>query len=107
MTGHPPTKTDRMRQRRDAKVQPHLEQYAPVWMVEEVLMPQDDAIQFNVVFHHPRYGWVNRRYRYDSFNNVLYHKGQTVISEEEALSLEQKSPYIAAETINTVDSYGG
>jgi hypothetical protein len=96
-----------MRQRRDDKVQPHLEQYAPVWLVHEEPIPQDDALVFNVVFYHPRYGWVNRRYRYDAFNNVLYHRGQTTIGEEEALELEEKKPYISAEMINTINSYGG
>jgi len=98
----------RMRELRDAKVIPHLQQYAPVWMVSETPLLKDDAIQFNVVFYHPYYGWVNRRYRFDAFNNVLYHQGQTVISEDEALlNLAEKAPYIAAETVNTVDSYGG
>ncbi len=98
----------RMRELRDAKVIPHLQQYAPVWMVIETPLLNDDAIQFNVVFYHPYYGWVNRRYRFDAFNNVLYHQGQTIISEDEALlNLEEKTPYISAETVNTVDSYGG
>jgi hypothetical protein len=107
MTLEPTEKTERMRRQRDTKVRPHLEQYAPVWLVDELLIPKDDAIQFNVVFHHPAYGWVNRRYRYDAFNDVLYHKGQNVIDENEALALEQKRPYIDAETINTINSYGG
>jgi len=101
-------KIRQMRELRDAKVKPHLEQYAPVWLVDEVPILNFDAIQFNVVFFHPRYGWVNRRYRFDSFNNVLYQQGQNVLGEDEALfNLEEKKPYIQAETINTVDSYGG
>ena len=101
-------KIDRMRELRDQKVIPHLQQYAPVWLVSEVPIPQDEACQFNVVFYHPRYGWVDRRYRYDAFNNVLYHQGQTLVSESDALlNLEEKKPYIPAETVNTVDSYGG
>lgn len=107
MTVAPSAKIEHIRQQRDTKARPHLEQYAPVWLVDEVMLPQNDAVQFNVVFYHPRYGWVNRRYRYDSFNDVLYHKGQNIFSEEEALTLEQKVPYIKAETINTVESYGG
>ena len=101
------TRLDKIRQARDAKARPHLEQYAPVWLVEEIPTLENDALQFNVVFFHPRYGWINRRYRYDAFNDVLYHKGQTTVSEEHALALEQKKPYIEAEMINTVDSYGG
>ncbi len=106
-----PTKTsdkvNLMREKRDAKARVHLEQYAPVWLVDETPIPQDDALQFNVIFYHPRYGWVNRRYRYDAFNDVLYHQGQNLVSETLALEIEEKKPYIAAETINTVNSYGG
>lgn len=101
-------KLQRMRDLRDAKVRPHLEQYAPVWLIDEVPILKDDALQFNVVFYHPYYGWVNRRYRYDAFNNVLYHQGQTLVPESDALyNLIERKPYIAAETVNTVDSYGG
>ena len=101
-------KIEQMRQLRDEKVKPHLAQYAPVWKVDEVFIARDDAIRFNVVFYHPYYGWVNRRYRFDAFNKVLYHKGQNVLNENEALlNLEEKNPYISADTINTVDSYGG
>jgi hypothetical protein len=100
-------KIKRMRNRRDAKALPHLQQYAPVWLVNEESIPQDDALLFNVVFFHPAYGWVNRRYRYDSFNDVLYHKGQTLVTEEYALELEEQTPYISAEAINTINSYGG
>lgn len=100
-------KVKRLRTLRDAKVRSHLEQYAPVWLVNEVAIPQDDALMFNVMFYHPQYGWVNRRYRYDGFNDVLYHKGQNLVSEEKALDLEEQKPYIEADMINTVNSYGG
>lgn len=96
-----------MREMRDKKVIPHLIQYAPVWLVEDTPDPESDVILFNVVFHHARYGWVNRRYRYDAFNDVLYHAGQNRVTEDEVLDLEDKKPYITAESVNTVDSYGG
>ncbi|MBZ0306323.1 MAG: hypothetical protein K8I82_09680, partial [Anaerolineae bacterium] len=60
-------------QKRNAKVLPHLQQYAPVWIVDEKVLSEEDAVQFNIIFQHNRYGWVNRRYRYDGFNDVLYH----------------------------------
>lgn len=104
----PDERIRRMRELRDAKAIPHLQQYAPVWLVSETPLLKDDALQFNVVFYHPYYGWVSRRYRFDAFNNVLYHQGQTALSEDEALlNLAEKTPLISAETINTVDSYGG
>lgn len=100
-------KLNEMRALRDAKARPHLVQYAPVWLVTDDAIAEEDAILFNVVFYHPQYDWINRRYRYDAFNDVLYHKGQNRISETQALELEKQTPYISADTINTVNSYGG
>jgi hypothetical protein len=93
--------------KRDAKAIPHLEQYAPVWIVDEKLIPADDSIQFNVVFRHSRYGWVNRRYRYDIFNDVLYHLGQKTISEEDAVDIQDSDAYITATVADTPNAYGG
>jgi hypothetical protein len=100
-------KLEIMRQRRDAKVHPHLEQYAPVWLVDEIAHPEHEALQFEVVFYHLRDGWTKRRYRFDSFNNVLYYLGQTLLTEDQALEIEMQTPYISAESINTISSYGG
>lgn len=105
MASLPAEKLTKIHELRDAKVIPHLEQYAPVWLVDETI--DGDIVQFNVVFYHSRYGWVNRRYRFDAFNNVLYHQGQTQVSEAAAEALFDKKPYLAAETLNTIDSYGG
>jgi hypothetical protein len=93
--------------KRDAKVKPHLEQYAPVWLTDEVVIPEDEAVQFNVIFQHNLYGWVNRRYRFDGFNNVLYHKGQTVISEKEAVEIQAQEPYIVQMVTDIPNAYGG
>lgn len=94
-------------ERRDAKVMPHLEQYAPVWLVDQRMIPEDDAVQFNVVFQHHLYGWVNRRYKYDAFNDVLYHKGQTSLSEENALEYQERDPWVTATVADVPNSYGG
>ncbi|MFO7320907.1 MAG: hypothetical protein DIU68_004185 [Chloroflexota bacterium] len=96
-----------LKARRDAIARPHLEQYAPVWIVDEKVLVEEQAIQFNVVFQHNRYGWVNRRYRFDGFNNVLYHKGQRIITEEEALQVQEKDPYIPALIADIPNAYGG
>lgn len=92
---------------RDLKTKPHLEQYAPVWIIDEKLIPQDQAVQFNVAFYHNLYGWVNRRYRYDGFNDVLYHKGQTLLTEEQALEIQEKEPYISVTVADLPNAYGG
>ncbi|MBZ0283311.1 MAG: hypothetical protein K8L97_21420 [Anaerolineae bacterium] len=101
------TKEQNLRTKRDAKAIPHLEQYAPVWILDEKYIKDDEALQFNVVFQHPQYGWVNRRYRYDGFNDVLYHKGQLTISEEVAIAIQEKEPYITATVANIPNAYGG
>lgn len=95
--------------RRDAKVIPHLEQYAPVWIVpnSERFIEEDESIQFNVIFQHNRYGWVTRRYRYDGFNDVLYHKGQVIMDEEKVLELQETEPYIAPSVADIPNHYGG
>ncbi|MDZ4770407.1 MAG: hypothetical protein SGJ24_14880 [Chloroflexota bacterium] len=94
-------------QRRDAKAQPHLQQYAPVWIVDQKIIAEDEAVQFNAVFQHPSYGWVSRRYRFDGFNDVLYHKGQTLLGEEQVLALEENEPYVRATVTDIPNAYGG
>ena len=96
-----------MIEKRDAKAKPHLEQYAPVWLVEQRMMPDDEAILFDVVFQHNLYGWVRRRYRFDAFNNVLYYRGQTIIPEEETLKYQEKDPYLSVEVTDLPNAYGG
>lgn len=93
--------------KRDAKAIPHLSQYAPVWIVDEKIIAEDEAVQFNVVFMHNLYGWVNRRYRYDGFNDVLYHKGQTLMDEADVIEITEKEPYINAMVANIPNAYGG
>jgi len=99
--------------KRDAKSKSHLEQYAPVWIVDQIIMMEEEAIQFHAVFLHPRAGlderpaWVSRRYRYDAFNDTLYHKGQTVLDEEAVLEIQEEEPYINANITDTPNAYGG
>ncbi|MGJ3238994.1 MAG: hypothetical protein ACFE0Q_09855 [Anaerolineae bacterium] len=99
--------------KRDAKVKSHLEQYAPVWIVDEMILLEEEAIQFNAVFMHLRAGlddrpaWVSRRYRYDAFNDTLYHKGQTVLDEDDVLELQEDEPYIDASITDIPNAYGG
>lgn len=98
---------DSLLKKRDAKAMPHLEQYAPVWIIDEKLILEDEAVQFNVVFYHHLYGWVNRRYRYDGFNDVLYHKGQTLLTEEQVLDIQAKEPYLSTTVTDLPNAYGG
>ncbi|MCS6834705.1 MAG: hypothetical protein NZ750_01640 [Anaerolineae bacterium] len=96
-----------LKAKRDKKAIPHLEQYAPVWIVDEKLLLEDEAIQFNVVFQHPTHGWISRRYRFDGFNNVLYHKGQNTLREEDVVEITEQEPYINRTVADIPNAYGG
>jgi hypothetical protein len=97
-----------LRQKRDAEVLPHLEQYAPVWLFDEQILQDDESVVFSVVFHHNLYDWVKRRYEYDGFADVLYYLGENTISEEEALTVQNKNePYITPVVDDSVNAYGG
>jgi hypothetical protein len=97
-----------LKAKRDEKAEPTLEQYAPVYIVSETVDLEKPTILFDVAFPHNLYGWVNRRYLYDGFNNVLYYKGQTRLTEDQAMVIEESSePYIAAVAQDTPNAYGG
>ena len=68
---------------------------------------EDQAAQFHIVCRHNLYGWVSRRYRYDGFNDVLYHKGQTQLNEEDALDIITGEPYVDAVVPDVPNAYGG
>ena len=93
--------------KRDAKVREHLAQYAPVWLISEKIISSDESVQFEVLFQHNLYGWMNRRYLYDGFNNVLYHKGQVPADPELVDSLISTAPWISTMIADIPHSYGG
>lgn len=93
--------------KRDMKVRATLEQFAPVWLVEDRMEAQDDADTFTVVFQHNLYGWVSRRYRYDAFNDTLYYLGQMQMPEEKAIEITERDPYITTTISDVANAYGG
>ena len=101
------TTVEQLKDLRDQKSRPHLQQYAPVWILSEDVLAEDESIQFHVLFQHNLHGWVDRRYRYDGFNNTLYHMGQTQVSEYDALDYMLEPPYIEAKVNDIPNSYGG
>ena len=101
------TTVEELKGKRDQKALPHLEQYAPVWLISEYVFADEEAVQFNTLFQHSTHGWVNRRYRYDGFNDTLYHKGQTLVAEDDALDFMEQPPYIQAEVNDIPNAYGG
>src|SRR5258707_11655567 len=71
--------------KRDQKVRSAMRDLAPVWMVNDEFRPREEALVFNLIYLHPHHGWISERYKYDSFNDVLYHLGQRLLFEEAAL----------------------
>ena len=96
-----------MQQGRDEKVRNHLSQYAPIWLVHEEGDVDRDSLMFDIVFLHPTYRWVKRRYWYDYFADVLHYRGQVTLAEEQALELITGEPFIESASSNSVLSYGG
>jgi hypothetical protein len=93
--------------KRDEKVREHLKQYAPVWLQSEKIVPSDEAVIFEVLFQHNLYGWTVRRYKYDGFNNVLYHMGQVPAPHETIDALTAKEPWISTLIADIPHAYGG
>ena len=97
-----------LKAKRDQKAGPTLEQYAPVFIVNEEIDLEKPSILFNVAFLHNLYGWVSRRYLYDGFHDVLYYKGQIRLTEEQAVAIEVNGePYISGVAQNMPNAYGG
>ena len=96
-----------MRAARDTKVHEHLQQYAPLWMIDDTADTAKDSVYFKVIFYHPTYGWVSRRYWYDAYTDVLLQRGQLTLDEDTILSYQEEEPYLDAEGGNSMSSYGG
>lgn len=97
-----------IREKRDAFIRPHLEQYAPVWLASETVTPETDTAVFEVVFQNPYYGWVKRRYRYDAFDDVLYYLGETVVPEDKVIEIQERQPpFIEVLVSDIPNAYGG
>jgi hypothetical protein len=94
-------------EKRNAKVETHLIQYAPVWIIDQKITPSDESVLFDAVFQHNQYGWVRRRYRYDAYNDVLYYKGEVKLSESEVLAIQEKEPYLVSTVADIPNAYGG
>lgn len=92
-----PSTQEQITAQRDAKVRETLGELAPIWLVHEEFRPREDAIIFNLVYNDPSYGWMNPRFKYDGFNNVLYHMGWRLLSEAEQLEILEQTPYLDGE----------
>ena len=93
---------EQMAAKRDKKVRAAMSQLAPIWMENEEYRPNEDGLLFNLIYDNPVYGWVNERFKYDAYNDVLYHMGEARLKEEAVLPLEDKEPYLPGEVATSV-----
>jgi len=88
--------------KRDIKVRAAMNELAPIWLANDEYRPREDSLLFNLIYPNPLYGWVSERYKYDSYNDVLYHMGERRLTEDETLPLQELEPYIAGEVASRV-----
>ncbi len=88
--------------RRDQKVLTTLGEIGPLWLINDVYRPLEESLLFDLVYAHSEYGWVQQRFKFDAFNNVLYHMGVTRLTEAKALEIQEGDPYLLGEVATAV-----
>ena len=88
--------------RRDRKVRTAMRQIGPMWLLNDEYRSIEESCVFDLVFPHSVYGWVQCHYRYDAFNDVLYHMGERRLTEAETLTVQEGEPYVAGEVATAV-----
>ena len=86
-----------VKQQRDDKIRLALSGITPLWLVHDDYRPSEESCYFDLVYQHSIYGWIRQRFKYDAFNDVLYHFGQTTLKEAEGLAVQETQPYIDGE----------
>ena len=83
-----------LRQRRDGKVSVVVRTARPAWIVDVKEIPESSTILFDLVYRpRPNDGWYRRRYEYDGESDVLYHRGEQVVSEAEVRALPDEAAF--------------
>jgi hypothetical protein len=88
---------EQARVKRDVKVRDTYAAYAPVWLENERFVANEESLLFNLVYLHEVDGWVSGRFKYDGFNDVLYHMGSRRLTEAETIAIQAHEPYIDGE----------
>jgi len=91
--------------KRYQKVQATFADLAPLWVLNDTYRPKVDSFFFNVVYCHPVHGWINQRVRYDTFNDALYHIGESTVSQEALLLLEENDPFVSGNGTASVPNH--
>ncbi|MBX3084349.1 MAG: hypothetical protein KF716_22120 [Anaerolineae bacterium] len=88
--------------RRDEKVRTGLGEFAPIWLTEETYRAAEESLFFYLIYAHPSDGLIKERFKYDAFNDVLYHMGARKLSEAEALAIQEQPPYLDGDVLTQV-----
>jgi len=88
--------------RRDEKVRTGLGEFAPIWLTEETFRAPEESLYFYLIYAHPSDGLIKERFKYDAFNDVLYHMGGRKLSETEALAIQEQPPYLDGDVLTQV-----
>ena len=81
--------------KRDKKLHQTFHDLAPVWLINNQYHGREESYFFNIIYQHPVHGWVDQRARYDTFNDVFYRMGETRVSEESLMKIQEQNPYLS------------
>jgi hypothetical protein len=88
--------------RRDRKVRAAMGHIGPIWLLNDEYRPQEESCLFDLVYPNSVDGWVQSRYKYDAFNDVLYHMGERRLTEAETLIIQENESYLGGEVATAV-----
>ncbi len=97
-----PISREVMNVQREKKIRGAMGMWAPFWLVDDQYRPREDGLVFSLVYQHPVYGWVKHHFKYDGFNDVLYHMGEARLSEADVLAIQEQEPFIPGEVSTRV-----
>lgn len=88
--------------RRDKKIRAAMRRIGPIWLLNDEYRPIEESCLFDLVFPNSVDGWVQGHYKYDAFNDVLYHMGERRLTENETLVIQEAEPYFSGEVATAV-----
>ena len=88
--------------RRDEKVRTGMGEFAPIWLTDETYRAPEESLLFSLIYAHPTDGLLKERFKYDAFNDVLYHMGSHKLSEAESIVIQEQLPYLDGDVLTQV-----
>jgi len=83
-----------LKRRRNDKVSVVVRPARPAWIVDVKEIPESSTLLFDLVYRpRPGDGFYRRRYEYDGESDVLYHRGEQVVSEAEVRALPDEAAF--------------